>query len=122
MSLRLWLAVGGVATLFVLISAIYLQGRGHGVDVERGKTTAALAQAERAAVEADLARQAAARVDVVVHRQAEASEAAYRYSTEAVKAEDANAPLSSDRTARLRSADRELCQLTPTLEGCISSR
>lgn len=122
MTLRLWLAAGGIGLLMLLVSAIYLKGRVHGGDVERGKTTAALAQAERAAVEADLARQAAARIDAVVHRQAEGADVARRYSTEAVKAEDANAPLSPDRVVRLRNADRELCQLAPGLEGCLASR
>lgn len=122
MTLRLWFALGGVGAVLLLLSVIYLSGRVRGSNVERDKTAAALAQAEVAAAEADLARQSAARVDVVVRRQADVSDLAHRYSLEAAKAEDANAALSTDRAARLRDADRELCQLAPALEGCVSAR
>ncbi|WP_312165731.1 hypothetical protein [Phenylobacterium sp.] len=122
MTLRLWLAAGGVGVVLLLISAIYLKGQLHGRDAERGKAVAAIAQAQVAAVEADLARQSAARVDVVVRRQADVADMARLYSVEAAKAEDANAALSTDRAARLRNADHELCRLAPSLEGCVSAR
>jgi hypothetical protein len=122
MTLRLWFALGVVGAVLLLLSVIYLNGRRHGGDAERNKTAAAIAQAEVAAAEADLARQSAARVDVVLRRQADAASVAHRYSLEAAKAEDANAALSTDRAARLRDADRELCQRAPSLEGCVSAR
>jgi hypothetical protein len=122
MTLRAWLSFGSVAVIAILVAAVYWKGRSHGVDVERRKTTVAQAQAETAKVEADLARRATARMDVFVRRQADGAEVARRYSMEALNVEDADKPLAVERAARLRDADRELCELSPNLDGCASAR
>lgn len=122
MSLRAWLSIGSLVAITLLVAGIYWKGRSQGVALERAKTAAAQAEVVTARLEADLARQTAARVEVVVRRQAQSAEVIRRYSIDAENAEDADALLSPERASRLRNAERELCELAATLDGCTPAR
>lgn len=122
MTLRIWLSVAGVAVIAVLLAAVYGKGLSHGVNAERRKAEAAEMLAKTAMIETELARRAAARVDAVARRQAGSAELARAHSTEAQNAPDADEPLDDERAARLRNADRQLCELAPSIDGCASTR
>lgn len=122
MSARLALALGALAAVVIVCLGFYWSGRRDGAAAERPRTEAALVRAEVADRESDGARVSAARVDVVVRRREDAAEIAANIMPQALQAEDADAPLDSDRAARLRRADRELCDLAPDLDGCAAGR
>lgn len=117
-SLRIALALSGVAATVLIGAGLYLSGRHHGVATERPRTEAALAQADVSRLETDGARASAARIEIVVQRRDAANAVTADLTPKALQAEDANAPLEADRAGRLSRADRELCRLAPDLVGC----
>ena len=121
MSPRLWIAVAGVAAALILAAGIYGKGRHDGIAHERPKTEAAQAQAAVAGLETEGARQTAARVEVVVRQREAAAETVTQLAAKALTSEDAHAPLDPDRAARLRDADRRLCDAA-ALAGCPPDR
>lgn len=118
MSLRLSLILAAVVTVAALVAGLYWKGRHDGVAREHPKTEAALAQAKVAGLEAQGAKASAQRVDVVVHQRDLANATVAQLTPKALKSEDANAPLDPDRAARLRDADRQLCDTDSALAGC----
>lgn len=122
MTLRAWFGLASIAAIAMLLVSIYWKGRSHGVEDERHKAEVAQTQAATAMVEVDLARRAAARTDMFVRRQTGGAELARQHSIEAMNAKDADKPLADERAARLRTADRQLCELSPGLVGCASTR
>lgn len=118
MSLRLIGLLCGLAAMLLAASGLYWKGRQSGLAEERPKTAAALARAAVATLEARGERDSAARVEVVIRQREAADSALGRLSLEALKSEDADAPLDPDRAARLRTADDELCRAARGLAGC----
>lgn len=119
MSARLALSLGGVVAAVLVLIGLYWEGRAKGAAIERQKTEAALERAIGAEAEANLARQSAARVDLVVRQQAATGELARSLGQEAAKAKDAHDLLPNDRVGRLRDADNQLCRVAPKLDGCV---
>lgn len=119
---RWWIAVAAVLTLLGAVTVVYWSGRRDGAARERPKTGAALAQAARAGLEAQGARDSLQRVEVVVRQREAAAQSVARVTHKALMSEDADAHLDAERAARLRAADRELCVAAPELVGCAADR
>ncbi|HEY8616038.1 hypothetical protein [Phenylobacterium sp.] len=117
---RWWMAVAAVLSLLAAVSLLYWSGRRDGAAVEQRKTAAAKAEAAVSALETEGARATVRRVDVIVRQTAAATQSAARATQEALKAEDAHAPLDPHRADRLRAHDRELCLAAPELAGCAA--
>jgi hypothetical protein len=119
MNLRLVLTLAGVASIFLAGAGLYWKGRMAGVAAERPKVAAALDRAEVAGLEVEGARTSAARVDVVVRQTEAAAQTVAKLTPVILNSEAAHVPLDPERGARLRSHDRELCQLAhDDLAGC----
>ena len=108
------LAVLGVA------GGLYLKGRHDAAAREQPKTAAAVAKAAVASLETQGAQQSAQRVEVVVRQRDAANGLIAQLMPQALKSEDANAPLDPDRAARLRNADDGLCVADAGLAGCAA--
>jgi hypothetical protein len=109
MSPRLILMLAAVAALLAVAAGLYWKGRHDDAVRERPKTEAALAKAAVAGLETQGAQASAQRVDVVVRQRDAANGVVAQLTPQALKSEDANAPLDPARSARLRDADRQLC-------------
>jgi hypothetical protein len=120
MNPRLILTLAAVATVLALAAGLYWKGRHDDAVRERPKTEAALAKAAVAGLEAQGAQASAQRVDVVVRQRDAANGVVAQLMPQALKSEDANAPLDPARAARLRDADRQLCLTAPGLAGCAA--
>jgi hypothetical protein len=118
MSPRLILMLAALAAVLALAAGLYWKGRHDDAVRERPKTEAALAKAAVAGLEAQGAQASAKRVDVVVHQRDAANGVVAQLMPQALKSEDANAPLDPARAARLRDADRQLCLTAPGPAGC----
>lgn len=117
MSPRLMLVGAGCVAVLAVAAGLYWKGRHDGVGHERPKIVAAQAQAAVARLETDGARQTAQRVEVVVRQREAATAAVSQLTAQALISEDAHAPLDPARAARLRDADRLLCDQA-ALVGC----
>ena len=122
MSPRLTLILAAMAAVLALATGLYWKGRHDDAARERPKTEAALAKAAVAGLETRGAQASAQRVDLVVHQRDAANGVVARLLPQALKSEDANAPLDPARAARLRDADRQLCLTAPELAGCPTGR
>lgn len=111
---------GAAGALILLVCVIYLEGRTRGAAIEKRNTDVALAAADRAKAEAEIARLAATRIDEMNRRTAQAAQITREHAISALQAEDADVPLSVDRAARLADADRRLCDINGELEGCAT--
>jgi hypothetical protein len=118
MSPRLILAT--VAAALSLVAGLYWKGRHDGAARERPKTEAALAKAAVADLQTQGAQATAQRVEVVVRQRETANGVVAQLMPQALKSEDANAPLDASRVTRLRTADRGLCDADPALDGCAA--
>lgn len=119
MNLRLMLAALGIASLLAAGAGLYWKGRLAGIAAERPKVAAAVDRAAVARLEAEGARDSAARVELVVRQRESAVETVTRITPEILNSESAHASLDADRGARLRRHDRELCELaSDRLAGC----
>jgi hypothetical protein len=121
MSPRLTLILAAFAAVLAIAAGLYWKGRHDDAVRERPKTEAALATAAVAGLETQGAQASAQRVDVVVHQRDAANAVVAQLMPQALKSEDANAPLDPARAARLRDADRQLCLTAPDLAGCAQS-
>jgi hypothetical protein len=121
MSPRLILILAAVAAVLTLATGLYWKGRHDDAVRERPKTEAALAKAAVAGLETQGAQASVQRVEVVVRQRDAANGVVAQLLPQALKSEDANAPLNPDRAARLRDADRQLCIASPDLAGCAQS-
>jgi hypothetical protein len=111
------MAGGAALAVIGLLLGIYMRGRHDGAAQERPRVAAAQAQAMAAGLETLGARQTARRVEVVVRQRDAAAAVVSDIAAKALLAEDAHAPLDPDRAARLRDADRRLCDQA-ALAGC----
>jgi len=118
MSPRLILILTAVLAVLGVAGGLYLKGRHDAAARERPKTEAALAKAAVAGLETQGAQQSAQRVEVVVRQKDAANGVVAQLMPEALKSEDANAPLDPARAARLRNADDGLCVTDAPLAGC----
>jgi hypothetical protein len=121
MTLRQALILAAVVSLLLALGGFYWKGRHDGAAHEQPKTEAALARAAVAGLEAKGAAASAGRVDAAVRRREGAAATVAQLTPQALKAEDADAPLNPDRAARLRAADLQLCHADPGLAGCASA-
>ncbi len=123
-----WLALVGMAVILLAIA-----GRGLGLrwdpfglqqrrmEAAEARATQAESDAEARRIEAAARAQQSARVEIH-HRQTLAVErATVAAVTQARSASDANEPLDSVRSDRLRAHDRELCRLAADLDGCAAA-
>jgi hypothetical protein len=113
--LTLILILGGA--LLAGAGLIYLKGRNAGIAQERPRTEAAADNAAARGAEADGERQSARALDGVIRRQRDDAAVLAQATQQARSAPDANQILSTDRAARLRAADVQLC-LGAALRGC----
>lgn len=120
MTLKTTAMFGAALALILTLAAVYLEGRARGAAVEKRNTDAALAAAATANAEAQAARRAASRIDELNRRTVQTTHITREHAIAALEAQDANAPLSNDRAARLVDADQRLCELNGRLEGCVS--
>jgi hypothetical protein len=120
MSPRLILMFASVAAILTLTAGIYWKGRHDDALRERPKTEVALAKAAVARLEVEGAQASAQRVEVVVRQRDAANGVVAQLMPQALKSEDANAPLDPARAARLRDADHGLCLSAPALDGCAA--
>jgi hypothetical protein len=118
MNVRLMLILATLGAVLAIASGLYWKGRHDDALRERPKTEAALAKAAVAGLETQGAQASAQRVDIVVRQRDAADAVVAQLTPQALKSEDANAPLDPARLARLRSADLELCDTDSTLAGC----
>ncbi|WP_372785012.1 hypothetical protein [Phenylobacterium sp.] len=121
MTPRLILILVAIATVLSAAGGLYWKGRHDDALKERPKTEAALAKAAVAGLEAQGAQQSAQRVEVVVRQRDAANGVVAQLMPEALKSEDANAPLDPARAARLRNADDGLCLADAALAGCAAN-
>jgi len=121
MSGRLTLLLISGAMVAALAAGLYWKGRHDGVARERLKTAAALAQAKVAGLEAQGVQASVVRVSAAAHRTDAANAVVARLIPQALKSEDANAPLDPGRRDRLRAADDQLCHAAPALAGCAAN-
>jgi hypothetical protein len=119
---RWQVAMAGALVLLAAVAAIYGSGRRDGRAAERPKVAAARAEAVVGRLETRGARDAAQRVEIVVRQREVAATGAARVMIEALKAEDADAPLDPARADRLRAHDLQLCDAAPDLLGCAAGR
>ena len=118
MSPRLVLVLTAALAILGVAGGLYLKGRHDAAARERPTTEAALAKAAVAGLETQGAQQSAQRVEVVVRQKDAANGVVAQLMPQALKSEDANAPLDPARAARLRNADDGLCRAGPGLAGC----
>lgn len=111
---------GVVLALIAAATGLYWKGRLEGAARERPKAEAAMARAAVSGLETEGAHASAQRVDVVVRQRDAAAAVVTQLSAKALTSEDANAPLDPDRSARLRTADDQLCLASPDLAGCAA--
>jgi hypothetical protein len=121
-SARLTLLFTAAAMILALATGLYWKGRHDGAVQERPKTAAALMQAKVSGLEAQGAEASVARVGAATRRRDAANAVVARLIPQALKSEDANAPLDPGRVARLRTADEQLCLAAPGLAGCAAHR
>jgi hypothetical protein len=119
---RWTIAVAAVLSVLAAAAVLYWSGRHDGAARERPKAEAARAEAAVAKLETRGARETAQRVEVVVRQREAAAAVVAKLTPEALKSEDANAPLDPARAARLRDADRSLCLADPEFDGCPADR
>ena len=120
MNPRLVLILAVCAAVLTLAGGLYWKGRHDDAVRQRPKTEAALARAAVAGLETQGAQASAQRVDIVVRQRDAANAVVAQLTPQALKSEDANAPLDPTRAARLRDADRQLCLTSPGLAGCAA--
>jgi hypothetical protein len=100
---------------------LYWKGHLAGVAAERPKVVAALDRAAVAGLEVEGAKASAARVEVVVRQREAAAQTVAQLTPAILNSEAAHVPLDSERSSRLRSHDRGLCQLAGgDLTGCVA--
>jgi hypothetical protein len=119
---RWQIALAAALTILGVAAWLYASGRRDGAARARPRIEAARAQAAVASLEAQGARETVRRVEVVMRRKEAAAQIAAEATEEALKAEDAHAPLDDARAARLRAHDRQLCDAAPDLAGCAPDR
>jgi hypothetical protein len=121
MNLRLALTLAGVASILLAGAGLYWKGRLAGAAGERPKVAAALNRAAVAGLEVEGAKASAARVEVVVRQREAAAQTVAQLTPAILNSEAAHVPLDSERSSRLRSHDRGLCQLAGgDLTGCAA--
>lgn len=123
-----WLATGAAAVGAV---ALVLGGLGFRWDpfdlghrrLDRAEASAATALGEAAARSAEADGQAGqvARLDAAVQSAVTLDRVMARSIQTARTADDASLPLPTDRVARLRDHDRELCRIAAALVGCSAT-
>lgn len=118
MSPRLMLMGGAAGIVLAAAAGLYWKGRHDDAIRQRPKIEAAQAQAAIAGAEATGEQQSAQRVELVVRQREAAGAVVADLTPKALNAEDAHAPLDSDRALRLRHADDQLCLAAPQLAGC----
>lgn len=118
MSPRLALTLAMPLIVLLLVLGVYWKGRHDDAAQERPKTEAALARAAVAGLETQGAQASAQHVELVVRQRDAANGVVAQLMPQALKSEDANAPVDPSRLARLRAADGELCDADPSLGGC----
>ncbi len=118
MTLRTSMMAAAAVAFVLTLVVIYLEGRSRGAAIEKRNTDVALAAAASANAEAQIARQVATRIDEMNRRTAQTTQITREHAIAALEAQDANAPLSDGRAARLVDADQRLCNLNSKLEGC----
>lgn len=118
MTPRLIMALGTAAAVVSVAIGLYWKGRLEGAARERPKIEAAQAQAALAGLEAQGERDSVQRVETAVRQREAAVQSVIRITHEALKSEDALAPLDPARVDRLRAADEQLCEGAPALTGC----
>ena len=87
----------------------------------RDAVAVATAQADARRLETEGAAAQAVRVDHYQHRTTAVERATATAVSQARSADDADHPLEHRRADRLRGHDRELCRLTPDLDGCAGA-
>lgn len=120
MSPRLTLMLVAAALLVSGALGLYWKGRNEGASAERAKTAAAEARAVVADLETKGARESLDRAVAAAEQRRSASAILAAMTPAALASEDAHAPLEPARAARLRDADRRLCELAPDLVGCAT--
>lgn len=119
--LRLTLLAALAGVVLVAAGALYWKGRHDAAARVQPQLAAAVAAAKASALETTGARDSAQRTATAVGQREAATATVVKATAQAFTAEDAHAPLSSDRTARLRDADRQLCLTDGALAGCPAS-
>ena len=120
MSARSILILVAMGIVLAVAGGLYWKGRRDDALRERPKAEAALATAAVAGLATHGAQASAQRVEIVVRRRDAAATVVAHLTPQALKSEDANAPLDPARAARLRDADRQLCLTSPSLAGCAA--
>lgn len=121
MTPRFIAALAGGGLLLVAVAGLYWKGRLEGAARERPKVEAARVQAAVAGLEARGERASAGRVEIVVRRREAAARSVARITQDALKSEDAHAPLDPARRDRLWAHDEQLCEAAPDLSGCAKA-
>lgn len=132
-ALRTLTPLGLIAGIVATVAALGLVLGGLGfrwdpLDLSRRRAEASEAAAARARADAD-ARSAeaegqadqVARLDAALRTTRSLDRATTPAIQDARTADDADHPLSTDRAARLRDHDRELCRIAPDLVGCAAA-
>jgi hypothetical protein len=118
MTPRTMIALAALAAVLAAALGLYWKGRLEGAARERPKVEAAAAQAAVATLETRGAAESAQRVEVVVRQREDTARLVAQLSHDALKSEDAHAPLDPARARRLRADDLQLCRAAADLAGC----
>jgi hypothetical protein len=115
-------ALAGAGLLLAAAAGLYWKGRLEGAARERPKVEVALERAAISGLQTQGELASAQRVEVVVRQREAAARSVAQITEDALKSEDADAPLDPARAERLRLSDERLCNAGPALAGCAADR
>jgi hypothetical protein len=113
--------VAALALLVVSVTLLWNWDPFHRRRHAEERAAASADMAASAALEVQGARESLARTETAVRQRDAAQRATAAVQILAQQSKDAHAPLSSERAARLRDHDRELCLIDSTLSGCSAN-
>jgi hypothetical protein len=122
MNLRLIATLVAGGLVLAAAATLYWKGRLEGAARERPKVEAALERAAISGLETRGELASARRVDIAARQREAAARTVADITEVALKSEDADAPLETDRAERLRLGDQRLCDASPALAGCAADR
>jgi len=122
MTPRVIAALAGAGILVAAAAGLYWKGRLEGAARERPKVESALEQAAISGLQTRGELATAQRVEVVVRQREAAARSVAQITEDALKSEDADAPLDPARAQRLRRSDKRMCDASPGLAGCAADR
>jgi hypothetical protein len=121
MTIRALVTAVAAGALAATALSLYVAGRRDGGDVREAEIAVLTRERDAARMEAAGERASASRVAAAVARSAQGQAVVSAFIPQALNTEDGHETLAAERAARLRDADRRLCQAAPDLLGCAEA-